>query len=248
MNIFVSNDDGIKSKGLVVLAEKLAIKGNNVLVVAPSENRSACSHSFTIGKGLKLLVEEVKGCSAYSITGTPADCVKFGKLVFKDFKADCVIAGINKGHNLGSDILYSGTVSIACEAAYFNNVAFAFSAFSLEDSNFELYSEYAIKIIDELLPCSEPGDIWNINFPDDNVVGIKGVKITSLGKQLYSDRYEINQEGEYFLTGELMDYKDNPIDCDVEWVKKGYITVTPILFNKTNYQKLNLVKEKCIKL
>lgn len=248
MKVLISNDDGIESNGIKVLAEKLSNKGNNVLVVAPSGNRSACSHSLTIGKSIKLKEENIKGCNAYSISGTPADCVKFSKLVFKDFDADCVVAGINKGHNIGSDILYSGTVAIACEAAYFGNVSFAFSSFSLGESDFNLFSDYAIKIIEELLPCSSAGDIWNVNFPDNKVNGVKGVKITPLGKQLYSDRYEIDKNGDYVLVGSLLDYKDNPLDCDVEWIKKGYITITPILFNKTNYDKLNLVKDKCIKL
>ena len=247
MNILISNDDGIKSEGLIVLAKRLA-KEHNVLVVAPSDNRSAVSHSLTLSDTVKLnKVDHIKGAEAYSLSGTPADCVKFSKLNFKEFDCDVVIAGINKGHNIGSDILYSGTVAIAYEASFFGHVAFAFSAFNLDDSNFELYSDYCVDIMKKLIPISSKGDMWNINFPDKNMQ-IQGMKITKLGKQLYSDRYELVGENEYRLVGEIINHNENDCDCDVEWIKKGYVTITPILFNKTNHEKINEVKQKCIEL
>ncbi len=246
MNILISNDDGIASKGLIELAKRLKSK-HNVLVVAPDGNRSASSHSLTITRPINIKQNfDVEGLTAYQISGTPADCIKIAKLMFKDFNADIVVAGINKGHNIGSDILYSGTVSIACEASFFGNVAFAFSAYSLTDSNFELYAEYAEKIIDFLLPISKVGDVWNINFPPTD--DIKGVKITPLGKQYYSDEYVQVGESEYVLQGEILVHDENEADCDVEWIRKGYITITPILFNKTDYNKVKEVKNLCIQL
>lgn len=247
MNIILSNDDGVNSNGIIKLAEQLC-KTNNVLVVAPSENCSASGHSLSIHKKIKLKKHHKDGYECYSITGTPVDCIKFAKLHFKDFKAEVVVAGINKGHNLGSDILYSGTVSIACEASFFGNVSFAFSTFSLGESDFEKYAIYAERIINALIPYSEPSDIWNINFPNLSPEDVKGVKFTCLGKQIYSDRYERVSENEYVLTGELLEHNENPIDCDVEWVKKGFISITPILLNKTNYKKIDEVKNICIKL
>ncbi len=248
MKVLICNDDGIKSKGLKIFAERIA-KENEVLVVAPDGNRTAYSHSLSIGKKLKVCEnKEFKNCIAYSVSGTPVDCVKFAKLYFNDFKPDVILSGINKGHNLGSDILYSGTVSIACEASFFGNIAFAFSAFSLVDSNFELYSEYAIKIIELLLPLSKSGDIWNVNFPEDSVTKIKGVKVTGLGKQLYTDRYEKVGENEFMLVGELIDHDQNNEDCDIEWIKKGFITITPILLDKTDRKNIDKVKDKCEKL
>ncbi len=245
MNILICNDDGINSKGLKAIAERLS-KKHNVLVVAPDGNRSAASHSISLSNSIKLnKIDDVKGYAAFSISGTPADCVKFAKLHFSSFVADVVIAGINKGHNLGSDILYSGTVSIACEAAFFNDVAFAFSAFSLDDSDFELYAKYSECLLEKLLPISNKGDVWNINFPDESCGKIKGVIITKLGKQLYSDRYILDDNSNYRLVGEIIEHDENDADCDIEWSKKGYITITPILLNKTDYQKIKEVKEKC---
>lgn len=247
MKIIISNDDGVKSRGIICLAEKLSEK-NDVLVVAPDGNRSACSHSLTISDKIKLNKVRAESYNCYAISGTPADCIKFAKLHFSEFNADIVVAGINKGHNLGSDILYSGTVSIACEAAFFGDIAFAFSAFSLGDSNFSLYADLCEKIINKLLPLSEKGDVWNVNFPDESLGEIKGYKITKLGKQIYTDRYEKVGENEYRLVGELVDHDQNDEDCDIEWIKKGFVTITPILLNKTNYQKIREVKEKCEKL
>ena len=244
MKILISNDDGIESNGLIELAKRLAVK-NDVLVIAPDGNRSACAHSLSINVPLKLNKIDKYGFDAYSLSGTPVDCVKFAKLHFSSFEADVVLAGINKAHNVGSDILYSGTVAIATEAAFLGNVAFAFSAFNYGESDFALYASYAEEIVNKLLPISLKGDIWNINFPDASK-SIKGVVITKLGIQMYSDRYERLSENEYYLTGELIEHDKNDEDCDIEWLKKGYIT--PILFNKTNHRKIDLFKEKCIKL
>ncbi len=238
MNILISNDDGIFCDGVIKLAERLS-KENDVLVVAPEDNCSACSQSLTIGKPLKLTERKIsKNFKAYSLSGTPCDCIKFAKLVFKDFKADVVVAGINKAHNLGSDILYSGTVAIASEASFFGNVAFAFSSFNYGDADFDNYAKIAEEIINKLLPISSIGDIWNVNFPNKDLGKIKGIKLTKLGKQLYSDRYELVGDNEYVLVGELIEHDENDADCDIEWSKKGYVTVTPLLFNKTNYEKL----------
>ncbi len=247
MNILISNDDGINSNGLLSLAKKLS-ESNRVMVVAPDGNRSAYSHSLTLSKTLELKKCHVENCEAYSLSGTPADCVKFAKLVFNDFKADIVVSGINKGHNLGSDILYSGTVSVACEAAFFGNISFAFSSFSHGESDFDGYSVYAEKIINLLLRYSVNGDIWNVNFPNVSADKINGIKFTKLGKHVYMDKY-VKVEGErYMLVGSPDEEFVNDKDSDIEWIKKGYITVTPILFDKTNYSKIKELNERCIKL
>lgn len=247
MNILLSNDDGITSNGLISLAKKLSEK-NNVLVVAPDGNRSAFSHSLTLSRKLQLNKAEIQNCTAYSLSGTPADCVKFAKLVFKDFNADIVVSGINRGHNLGSDILYSGTVSIACEAAYFGNVSFAFSAFSHGESDFSGYSDYAEKIIDALLPYSDTGDIWNINFPEVDACDVKGIRITKLGKHKYLDKYVKIDKNNYMLVGTPDEEYVNHEDSDIEWIKKNYITVTPILFDRSNHEKIKSLKGLCEKL
>ena len=237
MNIILCNDDGIDSKGLTLLAKRLKGDGHNVLVVAPDGNRSGASHSLTFFKNFKVTERfDICECKAYAISGTPADCIKFAKINFPEFNADIVISGINDGHNLGTDVLYSGTVSIACEAAYFGNISFAFSALDLTNINFSILLDYVVEIVNKLLPISSVGDIWNVNFPDINKV--KGIKFAKLGKQVYTDRYLNMGNGQFQLVGERIGCEQNDEDCDVYLIEKGYITITPILFDRTNITKI----------
>lgn len=247
MNIILSNDDGIKCQGLISLANKLSEK-NKLLVVAPDGNRSASSHSLSIFKKIKFIKDHsIKNCTAYKTSGTPADCVKFAKLRLADFDADIVVSGINVGHNIGTDTLYSGTVSIACEASFYGNIAFAFSAHS-ERPYFDQYAIIANDIIEQLLNYSNKGDIWNINFPDCEISEIKGIKMTQLGKQLYSDEYILTDKDEYMLVGKYIPHNENIQDCDVEWIQKNYITITPIMFNRTNHERIKDLEKICIRL
>ncbi len=247
MKFLVCNDDGINSAGLKAIAHRLCEK-NEVTVIAPSVNKSACAHSLSLANNIVVKKILDKPYKAFAVEGTPVDCIKFAKIKFCGHKDDIVIAGINLAHNLGTDILYSGTVAIAYEASFFGSTCFAFSAPKETDRHMDKYAEYAEQIINNLLPVSDYGDIWNINFPDLNCCKIVGVKITKLGKQIYSDDYVLVGENTYKLTGLPLDHAENDVDCDVEWIKKGYITITPLLFDKTNYKNLKKVKKLCIKL
>ena len=245
MKILISNDDGIESLGIIALAKELSTT-NDVLIVAPDGNRSSCGHSISPFKKIKLNKIDKYSFKAYSLSGTPVDCIKFAKLQLTDFNPDIIVSGINKGHNIGTDTNYSGTLAIACEGAFFGSISFAFSAFDLGESDFDLLSKYAVKIINDLLKISVAGDVWNINFPP-KYKEIKGIKFTPLGTQMYSDRYEKVGEDEYMLVGELIDC-DNEENCDVEWQKKGYITITPISYDRTDKNKLKSIENVCIKL
>lgn len=245
MRIVLSNDDGIESNGLRALVKELN-KRNELLVIAPDGNRSAFAHSISIWKPITFNKIEYEGVNAYVSNGTPVDCIKFANIHLKEFNPDIVVAGINKGHNLGDDTNYSATLAIASEGAFFNKVSFAFSAFSLGESNFEKMAKIAVKIIDKLYPISQKGTVWNINFPQCE--NYKGIKITSIGKQVYTDRYEELGNNTYRLVGELVDHDKNTCDSDVECVKNGFISVTPVLYNKTNYEKFKEVYNLCIEL
>ncbi len=245
MNVLISNDDGIESNGIIELAKAFS-KDNNVLVVAPDGNRSSCGHSISPFRKIKVSKVNNLPFNAYSSSGTPVDCVKFAAHVLTDFKPDVIISGINKGHNIGTDTNYSGTLAIALEGAFFETISFAFSAFNLGESDFISMSTIAIKIVGELLKISNVGDVWNINFPPNFSLDDVKIKFTGLGKQLYSDRYEKIGDDEYMLVGELINHNENDFDCDVEWQKKGYITITPILYDKTDREKLKKLDELCI--
>ncbi len=240
MNVLVCNDDGIYSEGIIALAKCLC-KKHNVLVVAPDGNRSAYSHSLSISKDIT--VKRVELCSefeSYAISGTPADCVKFAYHVFKDFKIDLVCAGINKGSNLGTDVIYSGTVSAGLEANYLGLPAFAFSSTSHSDNLFDISGIIAGKIVDKLKDIASPSFTFNVNIPNKKLEEIFGCKYTKLGLQIYTDEYIKTGEDSYRLIGEPIVHDKNDCDCDVEWNRKNYVTVTPVAFDKTDYLSLNL--------
>jgi 5'-nucleotidase len=246
MKILICNDDGIESEGILSLAKMLNTE-NNVMVIAPSENRSACGHSITIGQKLYLkehkLIEDIK---TYSISGTPADCVKFA-INTLDFKPDAVVSGINKGSNLGTDILYSGTVSAALESVAFGLPAIAVSSTAYSDNNFEYCAQFIAKNISGLIKNNDGTFVWNINIPNIDKNKIIDIKYTKMGYQIYSDYYKEIEKGIFILSGEPISHDRNDFDCDVEWNKKGYITITPILLNKTDYNILKSVKYICQK-
>ena len=239
MNILLSNDDGIESEGIVKLALKLS-KKHSVMVVAPDGNRSGFSHSLSFYKNLTVIRRDINGViPAYSISGTPADCVKFAGHQFnKDFPIDLVISGINKGHNLGTDVLYSGTVSVAVEGATFGYKSMAFSSCAHEGADFDMCADITEYLIEKLLPYSSTDFIWNVNIPHLKREDIKGIKFTPLGQQIYSDNYQKVGENEYVLVGKPIKNDKNPEDCDVEWSNKGFVTVTPLLYDKTDYSVL----------
>ena len=151
MRILVANDDGIESEGIKTLAKVLS-KRHKVTIVAPDGNRSAFSHSLTISKNL--IFKEVKvsdDFDAYTVSGTPADCVKFALHYFTDEKFDMVCSGINMGNNLGSDIMYSGTVAAAVEANFLGLKSIAFSNTGRKDFDFSANAAVIEKISDVVL-------------------------------------------------------------------------------------------------
>lgn len=240
MKILLCNDDGIHSGGLKALADILVAK-NQLLIIAPDGNRSCTSHSLTLFKPVKITENfDFKDCRAYAISGTPADCVKIGFTLFKDFMPDIVIAGINKGHNLGSDILYSGTVSAAFEGAFSGVTSFAFSAYSHGEHDFSLFAEYADRLVTFLMPYSAKDTVWNINFPEYGLP-VKGVKPCVLGKYVYNDRYVKNDSGEYEIVSSITEAEGIQQNSDVLMIKQGFITVTPLLLNRTDKGILRLM-------
>ncbi len=238
MNILICNDDGIFSEGLKALANFLS-KENNVVVVAPYSNCSGYSHSMSFFKKLTFKEEFIsEKYKSYSISGTPADCVKFAVEYFKkEIEFDVVCSGINIGSNLGTDTLYSGTVAACFEASLLNKKNIAFSVTDFDNIDYVALSKHAEKIFNLLLPSLSSEYVWNVNIP--NLNELKGLKITKLGVQAYSDRYEYLGNNEYMLVGEALEHDKNDFDCDVEWIQEGYATATPLILDKTAYKIIN---------
>ncbi|MBQ7408816.1 MAG: 5'/3'-nucleotidase SurE [Clostridia bacterium] len=244
MNILVCNDDGIHSEGLIALALMLSRKNHNVTVVAPADNRSGYAHSVTFYKEVIVKKEDIsQEFEAWSLSGTPADCSKYG-LSELGKKFDLVCGGINRGSNLGTEVQYSGTVAIGLEANCLGAKAIAFSCRNYKEADFTHVAEVCGDIIDRFYDKLSDKFTLNVNIPPlKEGETHNGVKVTPLGVCFYTDVYEYVKEGVYVLTGEPIEY-DNPADCDVEWIKKNYVTVTPIIYDKTAHAIIQTLKGK----
>ncbi|HEY8805810.1 MAG TPA: 5'/3'-nucleotidase SurE [Clostridium sp.] len=248
MRLLLTNDDGISAKGIYALAKELE-KDHEVIIVAPDKERSACGHSITLTR--PLIVKEIKieglKSKAFSVDGTPADCVKIGINKLIDGKIDMVISGINKGFNLGTDVLYSGTVSAAIEACIYKIPAMAVS---MEiKGNIETY-DMAVKYASEILLKAKDNNIksnivLNINVPLLNENEIKGIKVCKIGSRLYNNSYiestGENNETQYEIKGIVKDIHEE--DSDTIYFKEGYVTVTPLHYDLTNFKILNDVSK-----
>ena len=167
MRILVCNDDGIYSNGILQLASSMSRIGETT-VVAPDEERSATGHAITLHKPLRVKPVNLPKLNirAYAVNGTPADCVKIGYDIVMERKVDLVISGINKGPNLGTDVLYSGTVSAAFEGAILGLPSIAVSLVSYDSDDYAYAGKIAVQVAERLMENSLPlGTILNINVP-----------------------------------------------------------------------------------
>lgn len=249
MKLLLSNDDGIFSLGIRTLANTLAAAGHDVSVVCPDQERSATGHGLTLHHPIRAeIVESIfhPAVKAWSCSGTPADCVKLALWALLDSKPDFVLSGINQGQNLGSDILYSGTVSAAMEGLLEGIPSIAFSLASYTDRNFVPAAQYARQLLDDLKNNPLPTQmLLNVNIPPVSSEEIKGVALTRLGIRRYIDVFQkrVDPRGKtyYWLAGEVLEEVEQPDDLhlpttptDVEKIRHNYITLTPLHYNLTD--------------
>jgi len=239
MKILITNDDGIEAPGLATLVQAFAGQAE-IAVAAPDQERSATSHSVTLRKpiGLREL-----GKRRWAIEGTPVDCVHLAVLKLLDFKPDLVISGINHGANLGCDIIYSGTVAGAREAALLGFPAFAISLNSWNSHpNFQPAAEFAVKLARQVLARKiRPPTFLNVNVPDLPPAEIKPFRITRQGRRIYSKKIEEilqpNGQPGFVLGGDSAG--GEPIeDSDIVAVEQGHISITPLQLDTTSYPAL----------
>ncbi|MGI6188524.1 MAG: 5'/3'-nucleotidase SurE [Clostridiales bacterium] len=252
MRILVCNDDGIYSNGILQLASSMSRIGETT-VVAPDEERSATGHAITLHKPLRVKPVNLPKLNirAYAVNGTPADCVKIGYDIVMERKVDLVISGINKGPNLGTDVLYSGTVSAAFEGAILGLPSIAVSLVSYDSDDYAYAGKIAVQVAERLMENSLPlGTILNINVPAVPEKDIKGIKTVRLGVRRYAENYikRIDPRGRpyYWLTGEAIDEDETAgceIDTDISAIIHNYVTITPIHFDLTSYAFIDNVAE-----
>ena len=254
--ILITNDDGFESLGLKALIE--AVKDlADVLVVAPTTEKSACGHSLTLTKPLRFIQIDD---NFYKLDdGTPSDCIylALNALYQNGEKPDLVISGINRGANMGEDITYSGTASAAMEAALQGIASIAISQVcnsNCEKTEIEIgydlakqvARELSIKILNEGFVLSDR-KFLNVNVPPLKPNDFKGYKITRAGYRLYANDAHLhrNPRGlEYWWLGlHPLEWKANEKrDCDFEAIKDGYISITPIKADLTAYEEIEKLK------
>ncbi len=245
MAILLTNDDGIYSEGLIALVNALRDL-DEVVVVAPDSERSSIGHAITLRRPLRInkLCIDIGGCkNVYTCDGTPVDCVILGvSEVLKGKEVRAIISGINKGLNLGIDIVYSGTVAAAMEGALLGITSVAISADSTNLEVFKDAASFVRSFLPKLLEKGLPQHTFlNINFPKNP----RGVRITKQGYRVYSGRvlkYE-DPWGEkcYWISGDVIERLE--YDSDIWAVSNGYISVTPLHVDLTNYECLGSLRE-----
>lgn len=247
MKVLITNDDGINARGILALAKEIS-KKHEVTVVAPRDQKSASSHSISIHNPIRIREEKLdESFKAYSLVGTPADCTQAGlSLLCKDI--DLVISGINRGLNCGTDVLYSGTVSAAVEGAIYNVPSIAISM----EVDWERYDEdytKAAKWISKVVDIAENNYlrndvVLNVNVPNLNEEEIKGIKVCKLGKSTYNNSYVLLEEDDdmvYEIKGTRNHICED--DSDLYFLSEGYVTLTPLHFDFTNFKIMDEVKE-----
>ncbi|WP_026883337.1 5'/3'-nucleotidase SurE [Clostridium akagii] len=248
MRLLLTNDDGINARGIYYLAKELQ-KYHEIIIVAPDNERSACGHSITLTRPLIVRGTKLKGLKskAFSVDGTPADCVKVAINKLIDGKIDMVISGINKGLNLGADILYSGTVSAAIEASIYKIPSMAISM-EIEKGieNYDMASIYVGQLLRKAKENNIKNDmVLNVNIPLIKENEIKGFKVCKIGSTWYNNSYietdRKNNETQYEIKGALKDIYEE--DSDTIYFREGYITVTPLHYDLTNFKILKDVSQ-----
>lgn len=228
--ILITNDDGILSEGLKALTEEIYKITPNILLVAPAKEQSAVSHSMTIRRGLTLKKVDslYLNIPTYTLDGTPSDCVKVA-YHYLNYHPDYVISGMNNGFNLGDDILYSGTVAACFEASLLNVKSIAFSC---AVGQFET-KKYIKKVIDYIDNSSELSKkmLLNVNIPLSPI----GIKITKQGKNPYNTSYLLKDGMLYVEGNSIADKISQAENADVLATSKGYISITPLTIDRTEY-------------
>ncbi len=247
MKILLTNDDGINAKGLEILEQIAREISDDVWIVAPHNEQSGAAHSLTINNPLRMdQISEKK----FAVRGTPTDCVMLAKKFVISGKIDLVLSGINRGANYAEDITYSGTVAGAMEGTLMGIPSIALSL-DYEDRNkmkWDIPRKYATDIIKKLLAIGwDKNNLININFPDTDEV--KGVKFVRQGKRKGVENPAVTKHADpknrpYYWIGTQSEIVDETLpSSDIMATKAGYISITPISMDLTNYKLMDALEK-----
>ena len=247
--ILLTNDDGIEAPGIKALFNAFIKDGKyDIRVVAPDRERSAVGHAITVFDPIAVKKEYIDGIfCGYSVDGTPADCVKLAIAAILERKPDILISGINRGANIGDNIIYSGTVSAATEGTIYDIPSIAVSIDSFKDTDCGFAAAFTKKIAELVLKTKTlpPRTLLNINYPDMPVEKIKGLKFTYQSnvkfKDIFLKRVDPRGRDYYWMDGEYEVLSDDE-NCDYVALKNNYISITPIQHDMTDYKRMDYYK------
>ena len=243
MHLLLSNDDGIHSEGLKVLADALLPLGK-ITVVAPSRDHSASSNSLTLDTPIRARsIAE----NWYSVDGTPTDCVHLAITGLIEDEPDIVVAGINLGANLGDDVIYSGTVAAAMEGRFLGLPAVAISVTSNRPRDLQACASVSHEMISKLITIQLPQDlIININIPDVSKQEIKGMETTRLGSRHKAEPVIKSADprgSTIYWVGAAGPEQDAGPGTDFHAVKNGYVSVSPLHLDLTHYKAMQSIAQ-----
>ena len=244
MKFLLSNDDGYLAPGINELAHILSSIGE-VVIVAPEENKSASSSSLTLKNPLTI-TEHKK--NIYYINGTPTDCVHIALSGFLKFKPDMVISGINDGPNMGDDTIYSGTVAAAMEGYLLDIPSLAISMSQYDPKYYVTAGQVVLDLIPKIKNLQQ-SMLLNINVPDLPYDQLKGKEITRLGKRHKAEPiiHHPNQNNKLmYWVGAAGEPNDGGPGTDFFAIKNEKVSISPIISDLTNFNKLDLLKENLI--
>lgn len=241
--ILISNDDGVEAEGIALLEKIARALSDDVWVVAPEREQSGAGHSLTLHEPLRL---RQVGEKRFAVKGTPTDAVLVGvQEVLKDKKPDLMLSGINRGSNLAEDVTYSGTVSAAMEATLLEIPSIAFSNQLGENGvDWTVPEQYTRSIIEKLAQAEIPHDrLINVNFPALPLNRVQGLKLCPQGRRKLDDNLDrrVDPAGRpYIWIGgqRTLPFREHP-ESDFEQIRDGWITITPISLDMTDYKMLS---------
>ncbi len=244
LEILVTNDDGFRSEGIILLARALKELGS-VFIVAPDRERTAVGHSITLHRPLRL--EKIKK-NVYAVDGTPADCVHLAVKSLLARRPALVVSGINKGGNLGDDVTYSGTVSGAIEGTLLGIPSFAISLVARKGFRFHAAASFAATVAGQILKHGLPkGTFLNINVPNLDEKHIVSYRITRQGRWMHDGGGIVEKTDprgrKYYWIGEGQLTYDDKSDTDIEAVSNSSISITPLHLDLTNYVSIRELKK-----
>ena len=239
MRILVTNDDGIESSGITVLAKALAAIGE-VWVVAPDRERTAVAHAVTLHKPLRLHQTAPR---VFAVNGTPVDCVNLALLKIMPKPPAIVVSGINRGVNLGDDVMYSGTVSAAMEGTILGVPSVALSQEGRDTFRFDVGAIYAARVVRLVLAQGLPEEtLLNVNIPNRPQRGMRGVRVTCLSRRRFDnpiiEKLDPHGRKYYWIAGTRVAW-DRSKGSDHEAVRRGMVSITPIHLDTTHYAVLD---------